>query len=321
MDISYLLLLQDFRNGIGSFLAPFLMWISDFVISFWPIVAMCMIYWVFDRKTGKRILFGFNLGILMNGFLKLTFCIYRPWIRDARVLPYGDSKVSATGYSFPSGHSTWATSTFGNIGLWLRKNKYKVASTILIVSMFLVFFSRNYLGVHTPQDVIVGFLATSLMCFVAKKIEDICDKDDLKDKYVLIGGIVFSVLLLLYYEFKTYPLVYLEDGSLLVDPNKMKPDSYQGLGLLSSYVICRYFEKRGFNFDKEMNWKDRFIIGVIALIPLYIWMAPIASFIKGICGSSIAQFFKFFGMIVYIMIVVPNVMKYINNKCLKDKKI
>ena len=126
MDIEYLLLLQEFRNGVGSFLAPFMMWISDFVISFWPLAIMCMIYWSIDRKAGKRFLLGFNLGILANGLLKLTFCIYRPWIRDARVVPYGNSMVSATGYSFPSGHSTWATSIFGHIGYWLNKNKQKL---------------------------------------------------------------------------------------------------------------------------------------------------------------------------------------------------
>ena len=66
---------------------------------------------MFDRAAGKRILAGFSLGLFLNGFLELLCCFYRPWIRDSRVFPYGDSKVTATGYSFPSGHSTFATET------------------------------------------------------------------------------------------------------------------------------------------------------------------------------------------------------------------
>ena len=317
MDIDYLLLLQDFRNGVGSFLAPFMMWISNFSISFWPLAIMAMIYWSIDRKMGKRFLLGFNLGILANGFLKLTFCIYRLWIRDARVIPYGNSKVSATGYSFPSGHSTWATSTFGHIGFWLNKNRQKLLSIICFVIVILVLFSRNYLGVHTPQDVMVGFISTTFMCFLAEKIEDYSDKDNKRDKYVLIGGLLICVILIAYYELKSYPLVYLDDGSLLVDPNKMKGDSYQGIGLISSYVICRYFERRNFQFDIELNPKDRFIIGIFALIPLYIWMMPVATYLRTILSSSLAQFIDFFVFYIYVLIIVPILMKIINNKYIK----
>lgn len=313
MDIDYLLLLQNFRNGIGAFLAPFLLWASEFAVSFWAFAIICMIYWVFDRKGGKKILSGFGLGLLINGFLKLTFCVYRPWIRDERILPYGDSKVSATGYSFPSGHSTWATSIFGNTGRWLQKHSKKVLAAIFIIFMLVVMFSRNYLGVHTPQDVIAGFLSTAIMIFVANKIEDWTDKDSSRDKIVMIGGILLCVALCAYYQLKSYPLKYLEDGSLLVDPNKMKADSFQGLGFVSVYSICRFFERKGFDFE-EIQWKDRFIIGVFALIPLYIWITVIYPIIKQSLGGAIGQFIEYAGMAIYVMIIVPNVMKYIHEK-------
>ncbi|MDO4977177.1 MAG: hypothetical protein Q4E53_07935 [Eubacteriales bacterium] len=57
---------------------------------------MLMIYWVGDRKAGRRMLADLSLAYLLNGFLKLTCCVYRPWIRDARIEPFGDSKVAAT---------------------------------------------------------------------------------------------------------------------------------------------------------------------------------------------------------------------------------
>ncbi len=313
MDIDYLLLLQDFRNGVGAFLAPFLLWASHFAVSFWAFAMICMIYWAFDRKGGKKILSGFGLGLLVNGFLKLTFCIYRPWIKDARILPYGDSKVSATGYSFPSGHSTWATSVFGNTGRWLQKHGKKILAIIFIIFMIIVMFSRNYLGVHTPQDVLVGFLATVLMIIISNKIEDWTEQDSSRDKIVMICGVLLCVALCMYYELKSYPLMYLEDGSLLVDPNQMKADSFQGLGFVSVFAICRFFERRGFDFE-QMEWKDRFIVGVFALIPLYIWVTNIYPMIKGSFGGAIGQFIEYAGMAIYVTIVVPNVMKYIHEK-------
>ena len=45
---------------------------------------------------------GWSGNRLVNGFLKVTFCVYRPWIRDARVQPDGNAVTAATGYSFPA---------------------------------------------------------------------------------------------------------------------------------------------------------------------------------------------------------------------------
>lgn len=309
MDISYLLLLQEFREGVGAFLAPFLDWVSKFAVSFVPIAFACIVYWCFDRKAGKRILAGFGLGMLANGFLKLVFCVYRPWIRDSRVEPYGDSKVAATGYSFPSGHSTWATALFGGIGLWVRKFS-KFLCFVFIFLLVSTLFSRNYLGVHTPQDVIVGFLATACMMFIAKKIEDWTDEKPERDKVVLVAGILLCAVLVAFYTLKSYPLTYLDDGSLLVDPKKMQADSFEGIGFISAYVICRYFERRGPAFDTEFSQKERVIIGILALIPLFLWMQICYPGIMEI-NRSFGRFAGQAGMVIYIFVIAPWIMHLI----------
>lgn len=311
MDIDYLIFLQNLRESTGDFFSPFLSWVSKFSVGFWPIAIMCIVYWVFDRKGGKRILAGFGCGLLMNGFLKLVFCVYRPWIRDPRVEPYGDSKVAATGYSFPSGHSTFATATFGGVGVWARKRN-KFISCILFILVILTLFSRNYLGVHTPQDVIVGFCATALIMFIAAKIENWTDENPERDKIVIIGGIIICIALALFYEFKSYPLTYLSDGSLLVDPKKMKADSFEGLGFIFSFVICRYFERRNFSFDTEIEWKDRFIIGVLALVPLYVWFTYVCPFIMADISRPLGKFAYHAFFAFYTLIVVPYAMKKIS---------
>ena len=310
MDIDYLLLLQNFREGVGSFLAPYLYFISEFAHSFWPMVILAMLYWVLDRKNGKKMIAGFVYAMLINGFLKLTFCVYRPWIRDSRIEPYGNSKTTATGYSFPSGHSTRATATFGAFGYYAKKHKKTLLCVLCWFITLSVLFARNYLGVHTPQDVVVGFLSTILMMIIANAIENWTDKNQKRDIYVIIGGILICIALLCYYNLKTYPLTYLDDGSLLVDPEVMKSDSYEGIGLLFSYVICRYFERRNNNFEKTTNYKDRFIIGVFALIPAFIWYDSIVPIIKTF-SSPLANFLKYSVYIVYVMIIVPKLFEKI----------
>lgn len=313
MDITYLLLLQDFREGVGGFLAPFMDWVTKFALSFLPLAFLLMIYWVFDRRAGRRMLCGMVFGSMMNGFLKLTVCAYRPWIRDARIVPYGDAKVAATGYSFPSGHSTHATYYYGSIGYWLR-DKCRILSIGFFLLIFVTMFSRNYLGVHTPQDVIVGFGATALMLVLGCRVEDWSDQDpDKRDRIIIAAGLAVAFVSLCYFYLKPYPRDILPDGKLLVDPAKMMIDSFSGIGYLSSYVICRYFERRGFAFEKETDWKDRFIIGTVALLPLHWWYGHIELFFKMMELPAAGKFVRAAGIVVYAMIIFPNIMKRIRS--------
>lgn len=318
MDIEYLLILQEFRGYTESFLAPIMDWVTKMSVSFWPLAVMLMIYWVFDRQSGKRMLAGFSLALLMNGFLKLVVCAYRPWIRDARIEPYGDSKVAATGYSFPSGHSTWATSCWGSIGFWFRK-RVKAIMYVLFALILLTLFSRNYLGVHTPQDVVVGLVASTIMVIAANYIEAWSDKEpDKRDIIIIITGLVVCVALTIFYFTKSYPMDYNAEGNLIVDPMRMLPDSFEGIGLISAFVVCRYFERRSFDFEKELKWKDRFVIGTIALIPLMWWFNHIGEIITALGSKILGKYIWGVGIVVYSMILVPWVMKklqkYIQNK-------
>ena len=64
--------------------------------------------------------------------------------------------MAATGYSFPSGHTMSGTSTYGTT-IAMQRKKRKGAAVFCGVMIALTGFSRNFLGVHTPQDVVVGF--------------------------------------------------------------------------------------------------------------------------------------------------------------------
>lgn len=312
MDIEYLLLLQRFREGPGAFLAPLMNWVSKLSVGFVPVAMACVLYWALDRKAGRRILSGFGLGLLANGFLKLVFCVYRPWVRDARVVPYGDSKVAATGYSFPSGHSTMATALFGGVGLWANRKKggWRWLSYVLFALVLLTLFSRNYLGVHTPQDVVVGFASTALMMYIACRIEDWTDADPSRDAIVAVGGILLCIGLALFYTFKSYPLTYLSDGSLLVDPVRMRGDSFEGIGFVSAFSVCRWFERRGPDFEAELAFRPRLLLSLIALVPLAVWLGVCCPWLMGVLGRSAGRFIRHMVLIVYILILVPRAMHF-----------
>ncbi len=97
-------------------------------------------------------------GIFLTTALKALFQRSRPELFD--------SGYTASFYSFPSGHATIAVGFYGTLTLlvaWrltgFRRWAVAVAGSALVL---LIGFSRLYLGVHYPTDVIVGFLAAPL---------------------------------------------------------------------------------------------------------------------------------------------------------------
>ena len=131
-------------------------------------VIMAILYWSGSKDLGTYLMMGWSGNRLLNGALKITACVYRHWIRDVRIIPYGDSISTATGYSFPSGHTMNGASVFG--GGALRKEFPAVLRAVLAVMVALIAFSRIFLGVHTPQDVLVGACAGLLVMWLTGRL-------------------------------------------------------------------------------------------------------------------------------------------------------
>ena len=215
MDIQILLFLQEFREGAGAFLADFMAKMTFLGEINSAIVIMAIVYWCFSKETGAYLLMGWAGNRLLNGVLKVTACVYRPWIRDARIVPYGNAITTATGYSFPSGHTMNAATIFG--GTALKKNLPKAMRIVLFAILFFVAFSRIFLGVHTPQDVLVGAIGGTLMMFLVMKILEWTDKNPKMDIAVVCMGILLAVGVAVYAGVKPYPEDYDEAGKLIVD--------------------------------------------------------------------------------------------------------
>ena len=111
------------------------------------LVAALVTLWCVDKRRGYYLLSVCFLGTLVNQFLKITCRVPRPWVRDPNFTIVEAARAEATGYSFPSGHSTNSVGTYGVIAtesrnIWVR--------TVSIALCVLIPLTRLYRASTPP---------------------------------------------------------------------------------------------------------------------------------------------------------------------------
>ena len=307
MDIDILLFLQEFRNGLGACLVKFLSHMTFLGEMNTVLIIMALIYWCVSKEYGTYFLMGWNGNRVVNGLLKVTACAYRPWIRDARVVPDSDAIVTATGYSFPSGHTMNAASLFG--GGAIRKELTKALRIVLGIVLVLIAFSRIYLGVHTPQDILIGTCAGLLVMWGTSKLLAWLEKHPSKDLLVMGAGIAIAVAVAVFAALKSYPVDYNDAGELLVDGAKMANDTYKGVGWCIGFFVGWVLEKRYIKFSTDvpmMTRVTRLATGLFCFYIISLILTPlIKEFIHGAGGIIISCFIEMF----FVVFLFPLCMK------------
>ena len=306
IDIQYLLFLQGIRNATGGVFNEFFNALSKFAVDILPFLPF-VVFWSVNKKLGNRFFCTYFFSELLNSVVKLTVCAYRPWIRSDLVEPAGDSKTAATGYSFPSGHTVSATTNYGTV-IAAQKDKRKWLAVLCAVLILLTAFSRNFLGVHTPQDVLIGFLEGCLMIWIIGKLQDkVSGNDKLLDILTLAGLFVVAAVIV-YVTKKPYPMTYV-DGQLLVDPQKMMNDIFKESGAIVGLLIGSYIERHFIRYEIPAGSANLPILTWIGFAILFSWKtlfapATVVAAFGGHWGNFIARcVMVLFGIAVWPLVI------------------
>lgn len=223
-------------------------------------VAALFVFWCVSKRHGYYLLAIGFAGTVLNQFLKLLFRIPRPWVLDSNFTIVESARAQATGYSFPSGHSQNAISTFGGIARFTRRKWVRVAAIVVAV---LVPLSRMYLGVHTPLDVGVAAVIAVALVFTLYPLMERSDSRHGVMGAVLAVMLALAVGYLLFVSL--YPFPADVDAANLASGVE---NAWKLLGATVGMLVGWWLDVRFIHFDTRAVWYVQLIklVGGLALL-------------------------------------------------------
>ena len=153
-------IINNLRNPVFDFLMPIITVFGDAGI-FWIACAVAMMIFPKTRKTGAAMGLALLMGLIIcNLIMKPLIARPRPYVFFADIAMYLTNGESD--FSFPSGHTI--ASFEAAVAMVIGNKKLGVPAMILAV---LIAFSRLYLCVHYPTDVLASIVLGTGLAFLA----------------------------------------------------------------------------------------------------------------------------------------------------------
>ncbi|MCI7813810.1 MAG: phosphatase PAP2 family protein [Robinsoniella sp.] len=254
------------------------------------ILILCAIYWCLNKKLAYQIGLSFFVSGLLMQILKITFRIPRPWILDPSFEAVASAIPAATGYSFPSGHTQAATALFGVLALSFKKPWQRAAC---IFAFVVVGFSRLYLGVHTPKDVLVSMAITFFVVLAVSRLNAYMEHHFVSPVLISVVLAICSIVTAVY-------------ASSLLSQNvieaKYASDCLKSAGAGLAFALAWYLEHTHLNFGTHVPLKrqiGKFVTGILVTALLEFGL-------KYLIGDGLfLSCLRYFILVLWALVIFP----------------
>lgn len=249
--IDFILWVQSFSSPLldRAFLA--ITWLGTI---YGYMVILPLIYWSIDRQVGRRLFFLIMSSVAISTFGKNLLRVPRP---DPAVVR---QPAPETSFSFPSDHAQTGGVVFW--GYLASKVRRRWFTALAVLMALLLGMSRIYLGVHTPQDVLGGWLIGLVVLWTMFKLEPVFVQ---RWGHLTLGQQVAAALLL-----PLLPLLLLP-----ADENGHYPGEMAGrlAGILIGAALGSIIEDRTLRFSVAGSWLRRLLryaVGIAIVLGVYL---------------------------------------------------
>ena len=286
--MDFLRLLEGIRNPV---LDSFFQWITYFGQEICILAVICLFYWCLDKRFAYRLGFIYFSAGLCIQTLKITFRIPRPWILDPEFHPVASAVPAATGYSFPSGHTQGGTCLFVPLALRSRKFWQKC----LCILMFLAIgFSRMYLGVHTPKDVLTAMAVSLFFTAIIWKFGDSLLEENRYTKMISVILLILSCLTAF------YALLLFRQNIIEV---KYAADCCKAAGAGLGFAAGFYLERTYLNFCSRCRNISHLLQRMTAGLLLTLVLKLTLKFFLG--DTLLMELLQYFFVVLFVMYGYP----------------
>ena len=285
--MEFLKLLESIRTPFGD---AFISLITHLGAETLFMLLSLVFFWCIDKYRGYYLLVTGFCGTVCVQILKMAFRIPRPWVLDQSFTIVESAREGATGYSFPSGHTQCATNLYGGIARSSRRRAVQIVGTVLVI---LIAFSRMYLGVHTPKDVLVSLAIGAAVVLLFYPLVE----RSRKDARVMYALIAFCVLIslgnLLFVELFRFPSDV--DASNLTDAREV---AWKMLAAVVGICVVFPLDQKYIRFETKAIWWAQILklVGGFAIIVLI--KSLLKSPLNALFGAEVGGFVRYFLMVL-----------------------
>lgn len=239
-EIKILQMLESIRNDTLNNFFELVTMLGEETIM---VILIAVLWFAFDKRLAQKIFFITAVSLGINSIIKNIIKIPRPFAEGEITCVRADT---ATGYSFPSGHTQNFSTWISVVSLQIRKRWFSDLAGVLIIS---VAFSRMFLGAHYPSDVIAGGIFGVVFAFMGNMLYD-----RIEDKNKLYIGVILLLA--------PFAVIF------MIKPDLMYADFYKTYGMILGLFFVT--EKKSISIDYSVGAIKKILRIVISILTAYL---------------------------------------------------
>jgi membrane-associated phospholipid phosphatase len=269
----------QFLQGLGDWLIPPMKFFTNLGVEEFYLLVIPILYWCIDTTAGIRTAIMLMISTSIYNYIKWLFHEPRPYWVSSKITAH----LAESSFGLPSGHAQNSVTIWGIIAHSFKKNWGWVIAAIL---MFFIGISRLVLGLHFPQDTILGWLLGIILLFGFIKLEprvvNWLKKRSISQRILTFFLLSMMIILIGYFILVplkdwTLPVQWADNitiafpGEELINPLALSSQVTLGgvfFGLTFGYTVL--FAGAGFD-PKGIYWKRilRYFVGLIGIVIIW----------------------------------------------------